>query len=185
MNDEPLPPGASNVPPGAIPVPPSPGIPPVPDIPAQAPPVPPYQSPHTPHSAPPIPPTPHYTYPAAAPLSESSMGMFCHLLAFVGCFMPGIGNVLGPLVFWLIFREKSPSANYHGKEAINFQINISIALAASFLFFVLLGWLIIGLIGLPLMFVIGIYAIVMTIIATIKTSEGVPYRYPFVIRFIK
>jgi len=37
----------------------------------------------------------------------------------------------------------------------------------------------------PLMMVIGIAALVLCIIAAIKANEGVAYRYPFALRFVK
>ena len=39
-------------------------------------------------------------------------------------------------------------------------------------------------IGFILMFVVGIGSLVLVIMATIKASEGKPYRYPVNIRFI-
>ncbi|MBF8270806.1 MAG: hypothetical protein HW386_2515, partial [Gammaproteobacteria bacterium] len=41
------------------------------------------------------------------------------------------------------------------------------------------------LIGFLLIVVVGIFDIVMLIIASIKASEGVQYRYPYTIRLIK
>jgi len=41
------------------------------------------------------------------------------------------------------------------------------------------------LIGFVLVFAVGIFDIVMTIIAIVKVSQGERYRYPACIRFIK
>ncbi|OPZ10994.1 MAG: hypothetical protein BWZ07_02313 [Alphaproteobacteria bacterium ADurb.BinA280] len=41
------------------------------------------------------------------------------------------------------------------------------------------------LIGFLLIFVVGLGALVLTIIAAIKANEGVAYRYPLTIRLIK
>ena len=53
-----------------------------------------------------------------------------------------------------------------------------IAIVASFI----LIFVFIGFILLP---IVGIVDLVFTIIAGIKANEGVRYRYPFAIRFIK
>jgi uncharacterized protein len=45
-----------------------------------------------------------------------------HLAALSGHVIP-FGNVLGPLIVWLIRREHSPYVDQHGKDAINFQIS--------------------------------------------------------------
>ncbi len=109
--------------------------------------------------------------------------MFCHLSALVGGLLLGwtglpIGNILGPLVIWSLKKDTMPLVNEHGKEALNFQITVSIAIAACVLTFFLL-------VTIPLAFLIGIAALVLTIIGTIKASNGILYRYPFNLRLIK
>lgn len=113
------------------------------------------------------------------------MAMFCHLAALAGGlvgFATGIpipfGNVLGPLIIWLLKKDTMPLVNEHGKESLNFQITVSIAILTCFALFFLV---------LPLFLapVIGIAALVLTIIGTIKASEGVLYRYPFSLRLVK
>lgn len=111
-------------------------------------------------------------------------GMFCHLAALAG-FLTAfahvvipVGNILGPLVVWLIKKETYPFVNRQGKESLNFQITISIcAIAASLLMFVAIGFVL-----LPAVIV---FDIVMIIIASIKANAGENYRYPWSIRFIK
>src|SRR5438105_972285 len=46
---------------------------------------------------------------------ERMMAMFCHLGGILG------GFIL-PLVIWLIKKDESRYIDYHGKEALNFQI---------------------------------------------------------------
>ena len=51
-----------------------------------------------------------------------------------------------------------------------------------------LGLLTLGvgfLIVLPVMFLVGIAALVFIVIAAIKSNEGVAYRYPFALRLVK
>lgn len=108
---------------------------------------------------------------------ERTFGMLCHLLALSGCIIP-LGNILGPLVMWLIKKDQSPFVNAQGKESLNFQISLLIYAIVS-------GILMLIFIGFLLAIAVGIFGLVMIIIASIKAYEGVDYRYPLTIRFIK
>lgn len=132
-----------------------------------------------------IPPT---TPPAGGPVDTGSpgleqnkdartWGMLCHLSAFAGFIIP-FGTILGPLVIWLIKKNEYPFVDDQGKEALNFAITAVLAgIVSAILIFVL-----IGLILLP---AVVIAWIVLTIIATVKASNGEYYRYPFALRLIK
>ena len=110
--------------------------------------------------------------------SERTWGMLAHLSALAGLVMPLIGNVLGPLAVLLARRDESAFVTAHAKEALNF--NITVTLAA-----VLCALLSLLLIGLLLFAALFIAWLVMTLIAAIKASEGAAYRYPFALRFVK
>lgn len=109
---------------------------------------------------------------------ERLWAMGCHLAALAGYFIPMVGNVLGPLVVWMIAREKSPLINEQGKEAINFQITISIAAFIAFL-------LIFVAIGIFLMPIIALIDLIFIVIAAATVYQGKPYRYPFSLRLLK
>lgn len=115
-----------------------------------------------------------------APLSSSDermWAMFAHLSALTG-FFTLIGSIVGPLIVWQIQKDKSAFVDYHGKEAVNFNITMAIAAGVSFLLFLLL-------VGLVLIWIVGAVWLVFTIIAAIKANNGEYYRYPLSIRFIK
>lgn len=107
---------------------------------------------------------------------EQNWAMACHLSALVGFVIP-FGNIVGPLVVWMMKRGEMPLVERHGKEALNFQITVYLAAIVCFL-------LSIVLIGLPLLAALVVAHIVLTIIATMKASEGVAYRYPFNLRLV-
>ena len=107
---------------------------------------------------------------------ERQWAMFAHLSALIGFIIP-FGNLLGPLVIWLMKKETMPFVDQQGKEALNFQITVTIAMMISAI-------LIIVVIGFVLMFIIGLAALILTIMAGIKANEGVAYRYPFTLRLI-
>ncbi|MBK9493250.1 MAG: DUF4870 domain-containing protein [Xanthomonadales bacterium] len=139
----------------------------------------------TPEQPLPPPPSPAAPPPAAPPPSDNGLpsseqrqwAMFAHLSALIGLIVP-FGNVLGPLVIWLVQKDKMAFVDDQGKEALNFQITVfGAAVISFFLMFILIGFL--------LIFVVGLGALVLTIIAAIKANEGVAYRYPLTIRLIK
>lgn len=109
---------------------------------------------------------------------EQNWAMGCHLAALSGFIIP-FGNIVGPLVIWLIKRAEMPQVEAHGKESLNFQITVTIAVMLCIpLMFVL--------IGIPLLFLIGIGALILTIMAAVKVSNGdYSYRYPLTIRLLK
>lgn len=104
--------------------------------------------------------------------------MLCHYSAFFWFLAPMIGNVLGPLIVWQLKKDLDPFVDEQGKEALNFQITVSLALMVCGL----LAWV---LIGFPLMLLVSAVALVLTIIAGIKANEGQNYRYPFSWRLVK
>ena len=116
---------------------------------------------------------------ASAPTeNERTWGMLAHLSALAGLVIPLIGNVLGPLLVSIARADQSAFVAAHAKEALNF--NISVTLAA-----VVCALLMLVFIGFLLGSALFIAWLVMTLIAAIKASEGVAYRYPFSLRLVK
>jgi len=115
-----------------------------------------------------------------SPLSKDARqwAMICHLVALSGLLANGIGFLLGPLVVWLVKRVDDPFIDEQGKEAVNFQLTMF-----------LVGFLcipfVIVLIGIPMLIVVFLLMIIFPVIAAIQAGEGVHYRYPLSIRFIK
>ena len=113
-------------------------------------------------------------YGAALPLSPSDERMWA-TLAHVGPILVGF---LAPLIIWLVFRERSRFVDDQGKEALNFQISLTVAY-------------VVGVITIPI--IIGVFillaawilAIVLGIQGAIVAGRGEPYRYPFNWRVIK
>ena len=104
--------------------------------------------------------------------------MFCHLGALVGLLGNGVGFLIVPLIVWLIKKDDHPFINEQGKESVNFQITMFLALFVGAL-------LMLVLIGIPILIAAMIMMIVLPIVAAIKASNGESYRYPLTIRFIK
>lgn len=109
---------------------------------------------------------------------ERNWAVACHLSALLGLVAWGVGIILGPLIVWLIKKDTLAFVDDQGKEALNFQITV-------FLAGVVCSALIFLLIGVPLLAALCIFDLVFMVIAAIKASEGVRYRYPISLRLIK
>ncbi|KFN41390.1 hypothetical protein N789_05810 [Arenimonas oryziterrae DSM 21050 = YC6267] len=101
-------------------------------------------------------------------------------MAMIGHLSGIVAGFIGPLVIWLINKDKADKAWLNGQavESLNFQITIFIAyMVAGVLTFVLIGMLLIPVILLA--------NLILCIMAGMKANEGVDYRYPFALRLIK
>ena len=103
--------------------------------------------------------------------------MFCHLAGLCGYIIPVVGNIVGPLVLWQLKKDE-PFVDDQGKEALNFQISMTIYAFISVLLMVLC-------VGIFLLIAVGIANLVFLLIAAVKANDGQRYRYPLAIRFIK
>ena len=130
--------------------------------------VPPASPPNPPPAAPPSPP---------GTSDERMWAMFAHLSALIGFVIP-FGSILGPLIIWQIKKNEYPLVDDQGKEALNFQITMAIAFVVSLVLMVVL-------IGFLLIWVVGLFDLVMIVIASIKANNGERYRYPFTLRLVK
>lgn len=119
--------------------------------------------------------------PASSTSSAESARSWCiglHLSGLSGLVLSfALAHVVVPLIIWLVKRGESPEIDAIGKEVLNFQISYTIySVIAGGLCFVLIGFVI-----LPIVLIVWLVSI---IIAAVKTSNGVSYRYPFTIRFL-
>jgi len=132
----------------------------------------------------------------AAPLvslDERQWAMLAHLSALLGYLVTSgwggsVGGFLGPLIVWLAKKDTMPFVDQQGKEALNFSITICLAFAALVVLLLPITVVTLGLgllVIIPAFAVVGLYALVFTIIASVKAHEGVAYRYPFALRLIK
>ena len=102
----------------------------------------------------------------------------CHAIALVDF---GFGflcvGLIATLVVWLIKKDEDPEVDWHGKEAINFQIS-------------LLLWYLAGLvlsccvIGIPILFALPVVKIVLMIYAAVRAANGERWQYPLTLRLL-
>lgn len=109
---------------------------------------------------------------------ERMWAMLAHFSALLGFIGIPLANILAPLIIWQVKKEDMPFVALSAKECLNFQISVTI-------YSIICVLLVFVFIGVPLIFAVGIAALVLTIIAGVKANDGVLYRYPMTIRFIK
>lgn len=102
---------------------------------------------------------------------DKTMALLAHIGGIFFGFIPS-------LIIWLIKKDESPYLDQQGKEALNFQIFVSLCYFISAILMIIL-------IGIFLLFLVGVFDLIFCIIAAVKTSNGENYRYPLTIRFIK
>ena len=100
-----------------------------------------------------------------------------HLAAFVGFIIP-FGNIIAPLIVWLLLRKDYAFVDEQGKESLNFQISITIYSFIAFVLFLI----VIGIFIAPL---IAIFMFIAVIVASIETARGKHFKYPLSLKFIK
>lgn len=101
---------------------------------------------------------------------DKNIATVTHLAGTVFFFIPA-------LVVWILKKDDSAYLADQSKEALNFQITITIAMFIA----QMLVWVLIGFALVPLVWLLNI---VFCIIAAISTSKGEKYRYPLCLRLI-
>ncbi len=102
--------------------------------------------------------------------------MLCHLASFAGSTIP-FGHIVGPVLVWQIQKNAFPSVDLHGREAVNFQLSLTLygLLCIPLCFF---------LIGIPILLGLVVLDVVCTVLAALAAYRGEPYRYPLCLRFV-
>ena len=128
---------------------------------------------------PPLPPTSPYGAAPYAPYSPQQYGAAesdrsIAILVHISMLFFGF---IGPLVVYLIYKDKDAYVRHHAAEALNFSITIFIAFFVSFILTAVL-------IGLFMILAVAVLAFVMPIVAAVAASKGSYYRYPMTIRLV-
>ncbi len=117
------------------------------------------------------------TYDGTATKDERNLAMFAHLSAFAGLLFPAAGNIIAPLIVWLVQREKSAFVADQSLEALNFNITVFLAEIVCALLFIVGVGIVLGL-------ALGIVWLAGTILGAIRASEGLRFRHRFILRLV-
>jgi uncharacterized Tic20 family protein len=118
---------------------------------------------------------PSYQAVPMSPTDQRTWAIATHLSPFLAAFFAL--SFLGPLIMYVIFKDRGAYIRHHAAEALNFQLTMWIGLLISVpLMFVLIGFLTAGAIGIAML--------VCHILGAVAANDGRDYRYPFTIRFV-
>ncbi len=108
--------------------------------------------------------------------SENDWAMVTHLSGLLA--LTSIPAIIGPLVVWLLKKDKMPKVDKAGKDAINFHLTMLLVVVVSIpLTFILIGFV--------TLFAAYLMSIIFSIIAGVAANRGEEYAYPMTIRFIR
>lgn len=99
---------------------------------------------------------------------EKTLAILCHVL---GIFF----WIFSSLIIYLWKKDESPYIAEHAREALNFQITITLIGIIMF----------VTIIGILFLWVLGPLDVVLCILAALKASENKIYRYPLTWRLVK
>lgn len=126
-------------------------------------------------TTPPPPPPPAAPQPGGEqPLSQSDERLWAALGQLSGILI----SFIGPLLIMLIFGPRSAFVKKESTEALNFQITVAIAYIIGFV-------LTFVVIGIFIVLAVWVVSLIFMIMAALKNKDGLDYRYPVCIRFIK
>lgn len=111
------------------------------------------------------------------PREERNFGVIVHVAALAVHIIP-FGNILGPLIVYLMKRDDSDFVEACGKNCLNFELSVTLY-AAICLVLALVG------IGFFLLGALWLFNLICIVIAAVKASEGKVFNYPLAIRFMK
>lgn len=103
--------------------------------------------------------------------NDKLLAILCHLAGFIGV------PLILPLVIYLVMKEDSIFVKDHALEALNFHLSI-------FFYTLLCVPFTMILIGVPMLVALGLFSVVVAILAAVKVSDGARYRYPLCMRLI-
>lgn len=99
-----------------------------------------------------------------------------HLSQFAGYVIP-LAGFIAPIVIWRMKRDESPEVEEHGRMVANWLISYIAYWIAAFP-------LVLVLIGIPMMWLLGIVGILYPIIGAVKAADDKLWEYPGTIRFL-
>lgn len=123
-----------------------------------------------------------YPVAQAQTAEDRTASILAHLSAPIAAILSaGWLSMIGPLIVWFVYKDKSPAARQAAAGAFNFNL--------SFWILYLIGWIltitVIGaIIGVPILLVIFCVAAWCHIKGAIRASNGQPYEYPFQLKVL-
>jgi uncharacterized Tic20 family protein len=108
--------------------------------------------------------------PANPTSPERQWAMILHFSQYAGYVVP-LAGVLVPVLIWQLKKAEFPGLDAHGKAVVNWLISVMVYGAVCFLLSFLL-------IGIPLLYVLGVIGLIFPVVGGIKAHSGQAWKYP-------
>ena len=114
--------------------------------------------------------------------SDRSMALVAHL-ATLAAMVVSVGwlSFVGPLVVWMLYKDKSAFVRQAAAGAFNFNIGMWIA---SVIGWVLTFTVVFAVVGIPLIVLSFLAQLFFHILGAVRASRGQAYTYPFQLRIL-
>lgn len=115
--------------------------------------------------------------PAGQATDARAASILAHLSAPLAAVLTvGWLSVLGPLVVWMLYKDRDPVVRQAAAGAFNFNLAFWLTYLVSW---VLIITVVGAIVGIPLLVVSFLVAAWCHVHGAIRASNGEPYRYPF------
>jgi uncharacterized Tic20 family protein len=114
---------------------------------------------------------------------DRALTVLAHLSAPIAAVISlGWLTILGPLVIWLIYKDRSQLVRKAAAGAFNFNLMFWVLYLISWLLiFTLIG----ALIGIPMLILIFVVSAIMHIVGAVRGAKGEQFTYPFQIPVLR
>jgi hypothetical protein len=103
------------------------------------------------------------------------------MLAHLG----GLLSFIGPLIVWLVYRDRSDAVEREAKEALSAQVTYAAAALALYLVGGVLAIVLVGIVFIIAATLVQLAALIIAILAAVRANTSGRYRYPLTVRFVK
>ena len=117
---------------------------------------------------------------------DKQWASFAHFGGALGAFLgAGTAGWIAPLIIYLVFKDRGPFTRQESKEALNFQLTITIYVVGLYIVGTILALVLIGFLLYPIAWIVGILGVIFGIIGGVKVNNGEAYRYFHAFRMVK
>lgn len=128
---------------------------------------------------------PQYGYPQTPAVTDSdrTAAALAHASSLIAMVISaGWLSFVGPLVMWLIYKDRSPFVRQAAAGSFNFNLGLWLISIVGWIFIITVIGIPIGLILLAFSFV---GQIVGHVVGTIRATKGEPMNYPFQLKVLR
>jgi hypothetical protein len=114
---------------------------------------------------------------AAITNDQKNLAFICHLSGLFWFIVPGL-NIIIPLLVMLIKGNEDPFVSHHSRQALIFQVIMSVAMMLLLGVGLVLLIVLVGILFLVALVAVAVVDVVFILIATFAAARGEWYSYP-------